>query len=117
MSLLDRSRDFGTVFGLGVPHRYEQDGKKFDHLGREVDDKGRLVDPMAAPETTPKEGRIGRPRVDADGSGYLTRNEIMRELDRRGVKYHPRARHSDLMEILLNSPPPEDDEHYGTEEV
>lgn len=37
MSKLDRSKPFAEVFGVGdVAHRYEQDGKKFDHSGHEI---------------------------------------------------------------------------------
>jgi hypothetical protein len=33
---LDRSRSFAEVFGSGEPHRYEQDGLKFDGAGDQV---------------------------------------------------------------------------------
>jgi hypothetical protein len=33
--MLDRSRNFGEVFGE-ADHKYVQDGKKFDHEGKEL---------------------------------------------------------------------------------
>lgn len=45
MRTLDRSKSFGQVFG-DASHAYEQDGRKFDHEGKEVDapeDKGALT--------------------------------------------------------------------------
>lgn len=33
---LDRSRSYGEVYGQGVRHQYEQDGKLFDHNGIEI---------------------------------------------------------------------------------
>lgn len=33
---LDRKRPYGEVFGDSAPHRYEQDGKYFDHEGKQI---------------------------------------------------------------------------------
>lgn len=36
MAKLDRSRSFGSVYGSGAGHSFEQDGRLFDHDGNEV---------------------------------------------------------------------------------
>lgn len=36
MATLDRSRSYGTVYGAGPAHAFEQDGIVFDFAGNEV---------------------------------------------------------------------------------
>lgn len=50
MSVLDRSRHYGEVYGL-CPYRYEQDGKYFNHSGLECDIDGKPVEGGARPST------------------------------------------------------------------
>ena len=35
---LDKSKPYGQVFGDGVAHSFEQDGRQFDHEGNEIGD-------------------------------------------------------------------------------
>ena len=36
-AVLDRTKPFGEVYGIGIKHRFEQAGKLFDHQGNEID--------------------------------------------------------------------------------
>lgn len=38
-SLIDWSKPYGTVYGEEVDYAYEQDGRKYDHQGKEISDK------------------------------------------------------------------------------
>lgn len=64
MSKLDRSKPFAEVFGVGdVAHRYEQDGKKFDHSGHEiVSGRSPAQQKPAAQETK----KVEAPKAGAD---------------------------------------------------
>ena len=66
MSKLDRSKPFAEVFGVGdVAHRYEQDGKKFDHSGHEiVSGRSPAQQKPAAPPVIP-----AVPRAPSGGRG------------------------------------------------
>lgn len=60
MGTLNRKKHFATVFGTGINHRFEQDGKLFDHDGMEVDKDGIPVrnpeDALAdVPEESPED--------------------------------------------------------------
>ena len=40
---LDESRSYGTIYGTGMNHSFEQDGRFFDSQGREVHEDGTPV--------------------------------------------------------------------------
>jgi len=53
MGTLNRSRPYGTVCGTGVDHTYEQDGKCFDGMGREVFTEVLPDGPLPEDESSP----------------------------------------------------------------
>lgn len=55
---LDRSRDYGVVYGSRIRHAFEQDGKAFDHNGNELPTPQEIV--AAKVEKYANKG--GRPR-------------------------------------------------------
>ncbi len=59
-TLLDRSRDFGEVWGAGT-HRYEQDGVRFDAAGVEI-----IKEPELASADVGEDPTIGGQDAGAD---------------------------------------------------
>lgn len=52
---LDRSRPFGEVFGV-ADHKYVQDGKKFDHEGKDI---GKASKSEKASKPNPEPDQVG----------------------------------------------------------
>ena len=53
---LNRNKPFGEVYGEGVTHRFEQDGKLFDNAGNEIE---------AQPEPQEPQDQASEPAADA----------------------------------------------------
>lgn len=56
-NILDRKKPFGEVYGAGVAHRYEQDGKLFDDDGNEIGSEEPADKPTVEAKTAAKYGR------------------------------------------------------------
>lgn len=128
MGTLNRSKHFGIVCGI-APWRYEQEGKKFNEQGEEVDATGNLVLPPPKPPkeespepplTTDPAGQAGAgdpivpvpdpngtvpagsgtPVDDDGGSEIPTREEIIAKLEEANIPHNPKSRRSKLWELL-----------------
>lgn len=64
-TLLDRSRDFGEVWGAGT-HRYEQDGRRFDAAGVEI-----IEEPELASADVGEDPAIGGQDAGAADDGVI----------------------------------------------
>lgn len=54
---LNRNKPFGEVYGEGVTHRYEQDGKLFDNAGNEIEQPQTEAGEPAADAAPARRGR------------------------------------------------------------
>jgi hypothetical protein len=56
MGKIDRSRDYGRVYGSTVGIKYVQDGKSYNGRGIELDSEGNIADPNdLLPDVSPEE--------------------------------------------------------------
>lgn len=97
--MLDKSKPYGTVSGVGADHVYEQCGKNFDGQGNEIwkTKKPVKVDQPES-ETIPIETRLLI--IDKNANGYLSVKEIKAALTKVGVAFNPRSNHR---KSLLNA--------------
>ena len=91
MTELDRKRPYAVVTGIGEAHKYEQDGKKFDGMGKEIC-------PVQKPSGPPVDGAEGSwvpienrmLIVDKNANGYLSIKELKSALEAVGVSVSPK---------------------------
>lgn len=81
---LNRNKPYGEVYGPNITHKYEQDGRLFNHKGIQVDDKGKVLEVV----------------VDTDNNRYLKIPEIKAALDTLGVPYDDSMKRDDLLALL-----------------
>lgn len=76
---LDKSRPYGEVYGEGVTHRYEQDGKRFDNSENEIADE---APPPSPADESPAVG---------DALDGMNRDQLHAMAKDLGIKVHPKS--------------------------